>query len=187
MTKTDYEEILSLPDGIFRVKYHRLSIKSIKTLRSRWMSDVFRARREIAKLYKKIRVQKQLIEQKEAMVNKLTDENIRKFVEAERKREQQLQARANEFLRGCIGEVAFTELENKGFFSFIGLDGKQYRIKKNGELQVDGGSYWYHCCYIKNNQLPLPDVIASVFASVKHSKHFQKETQTSKTEEEVTG
>jgi len=184
--KDDYQEILSLPDGIFRVKYHRLSLKSIRSLRSRWMSDIFKARREIAKLHKQIRAKKQLITQKEAMVNKLTDENIRKFIEAEANRKQELQEKANKFLRGCIGDEAFTELQKKGSFSFIGLDGKTYRIKQNGELQVDGGSYWYHCCYIKDNQLPLPDVIAAVFASVTHSKHFQKETQRTKTKEEVT-
>lgn len=181
----DHEEILSLPDGIFRVKYYRLSVKTIRNLRSRWTSDIFKLRREIASLNRKILAKKRIIEQKEAMVNKLTEEKLHNLMEIERAKKKEIEGKANQFLRDLIGEEAFNELQTKGFFRFIGLDGKTYRLKKNGLLQVDGGKYWYECCYVKPSQLPLPDIIASVFGAVKQSERFPKETSLKKTEEEV--
>ena len=186
MTNEDHEEVLSLPEGIFRVKYYRLSVKQIKNLRSRWLSDVFKLRREIASLNKKILVKKKTIEQKEAMLNKLTKDNIQKLIGLEETKQKEINDKANEFLRGLIGDEAFKELEVNGYFKFEGLDGKTYRIKKDGTLQVDGGKYWYQCCHISPKELPLPDIIASVFNTVKRSKTFPKETTKTKTEEEVT-
>jgi len=181
----DHEEILSLPDGIFRVKYFRLSVKSLRNLRSRWTSDIFKLRREIGSLNRKILAKKRIIKQKENMVNKLTEENLQKLIEIEAMKQREIQEKSNHFLKEVIGEEAFAELQKKGFFRFVGLDGKTYRLKKNGLLQVDGGHYWYECCYIRPAQLPLPDIIASVFRSVKDSKRFPKETSPKKTEEEV--
>ena len=185
MVDVDHEEILSLPDGIFRVKYYRLAVKQIRSLRSRWTSDIFKLRREIASLNRKILAKKRIIEQKEAMINKLTEEKLHKLMEIERAKKKEIEDKANHFLRNLIGTDAFNELQTKGFFCFTGLDGKTYRLKKNGLLQVDGGHYWYECCYIKPTQLPLPDIIASVFSAVKQSKRFSKETSLKKTEEEV--
>ena len=186
MSKEDYEEILSLPDGIFRAKYHRLSVKTIRNLRSRWTSDVFKLRREIASLNRQIRAKKRIIDEKEGMLNKLTEEKLQKLIATERAKQKEIEDKSNQFLKELIGEQAFKELETKGFFCFMGLDNREYRIKKNGLLQVAQSGYWYTCCYIKPEQLPLPDIIASVFNVVKQSKRFSKETRLSKTEEEVT-
>jgi len=181
----DYEEVLSLPNGIFRVKYHKLNVQAIRSLRSRWINETFKLRREIASLNRQINAKKKMIQQKEQMVNKLTEEEISKLIQIEAENQRRIEEKANQFLRQAIGEIAFNELQEKGEFLFPALDGKTYRIKKNGELQVDGGKFWYRCCYIKPSTLPLPDIIASVFNSLKHSKRFSKETYAKKTNEEV--
>jgi len=122
---------------------------------------------------------------KETMLNELTEDRLHFLIKAEADRDRKVMEKANEFLKDVIGEESFKELQQKGFFVFTALDGKEYRIKKDGLLQVGDGQYWCNCCYIEPSSLPLPDLIASVFNTVKNSERFAKETRTTRTDEEV--
>ncbi len=54
MSEEDYEEVLDLHHGIYRVKYHRLTVKSLRSLRSRLLNTTMQTRRKIGNLYEKI-------------------------------------------------------------------------------------------------------------------------------------
>jgi len=172
----DWEEILELPDGVFRVKYHRLSVNALRRLRSRWTTDVWRLRREIGELYDKIEKKKELLKVKEKLVNAITEEKIKRLVELEEKRKREAEEKALALLRDYIGEENFGKLMKQGYFVFKGLDGKTYRIKRDGKLQELYGNYWYDCCVIKKD-LPLPDFIISVFTAAKNDPQFLWEKQ----------
>jgi len=181
----DYEEILNMPNGIFRAKYHKLSVQTIRTLRTRLTNEVFKLRRDIAHLNSQILTKKHEILQKESMINKLTEKHLGQLIKLETEQHVHIEEKANTFLLSVIGPTAFNELHEKGEFVFYGLDKRQYRIKKDGMLQVSKGKYWYNCCYLKPSQLPLPDIIASVFTTVRNSSRFPIETTDTKTNEEV--
>jgi len=172
--RKDWEEILELPDGVFRVKYHRLSASQLKRLRTRWMNDVWKLRREIGLLFDKIEEKKKLLKAKEALISAITEERIKRLEELERRMKEEAEKRALAFLENYIGEENFQKLQKQGYFTFKGLDGKTYRIKKDGTLQELYSGYWYDCCVVRQN-LPLPDFIAAVFTAAKNDPQFLRE------------
>jgi len=182
--KDDWREILELPSGIFLVKYHRLSLKALRNRRSRLQNEMFKLRREIGQHYEQIDLLRSKLQEKEDMLSKLTDKKIQYLVEIEKKRQEEAELKATEFLKEYVGEDAYESLQKEGYFQFTGLDGNQYRIKKNGELQQAQGNYWYHCCVIRK-ELPLPDFIAAVFTAARTDPSFLARSMRRRTEEEV--
>lgn len=181
----NWREVQNLGEGIFLVRYHKLSVKALKSLRSRLLGEVIRARRELAELYDKVEAKRALILEKEQMLDKLTEDKISEFIDFEKQQQKAILEKANSFLREYIGENAFQELQQKGSLVFQGLDGKTYRIKRDGELQQGGGKFWYDMCTIKPSTLPLPDIIASVFTAASKSSESLKGSRLTKTSEEV--
>lgn len=177
--ETDWEEIIEIPDkGIFQVKYHQLSLKALKNKKSRLL-------RKMAKLEREIAQSKANIIWKNRELKHIKKHNFDVFIESETKREREAIEKANIFLQQWIGKKNFESLQKNGVFSFVGKDGRRYRIKKNGQLQLDGGKYWLNCCTMKPS-LPMPDIIASTFTEARNNS-FQLfgYTVKTKTEEEV--
>jgi len=175
--KDEWKELLFLPNGAFIVKYHRLTIKALKSLRTRLLNKSFELRRDIGRLREEINRKKVELEEIESMLNKLTDDKIKEIIEREERRKREAEQKATEFLKDYIGEEAFQQLQKKGYFEFTGADGQQYRITKNGKLCRKFGNYWYYMCVIYPEDLPLPDIIASVFTTVKNDPSFSKRSQ----------
>jgi len=175
--KSDWREVLFLPNGVFLVSYHRLTVKALKGYRSRLLNESIKLRREIGRLREKIKEKKAKLEEIESMLNKLTDDKIREIIEKEEQRKREAERKATEFLREYIGEEAFEQLEKKGYFEFTGADGKQYRITKDGRLCRKFGKYWHYMCVLYPEDLPLLDIIASVFTAVKNDPTFSKSSQ----------
>lgn len=165
MTRDDFQEVLDLGEGVYRVKYHRLNIRSIRNLRSRLLGEVMKTRRELGHLRRKIEEKRGVLKEKEALLNNLSEEKIQKYIELEKQREALVVEKANVFLRDYIGIKNYEVLQKKGFFEFKGQDGKQYRIKRDATLQQASGNYWCSMCVITPKNLPLPDIIASVFTA----------------------
>jgi hypothetical protein len=182
--KTDWEEILELPEGVYRVKYHQLSLKTLRTLRSRWTSELWKLRREVGYKQDQVRELKAKIRQKEEMLTKMSEQRLQSYIESEKRKEQQAETKALAFLEEYIGTEKFEMLQTEGHFTFE-ANGKEYRIKKDGRLQEANGKYWSNCCVISKD-LPLPDFIACVFTAVHHDKQFHRDSIRSKTSEEVT-
>lgn len=186
MSKADWTEILSLGDGIYRVKYHRLTVQALKNYRSRLTSDVFEIRRKVLEQQEYIATLLASLKEKEAMLSSLTEEKIEQFIELERQRKQRVKERANAFLERYIGPENYAVLQEKGAFEFVGGDGVQYRITRYGSLQRAYGNYWYNMCVMKpNDKLPLPDIIASVFTAAAKAPDTLKNSRLTKTREEV--
>jgi len=172
--RTDWREVLFLPDGVFIVRYHKLSVKALKSLRSRLLTQDMQLRNEIGRLRRQIQEKKAKLKEIERMLNKLTDEKIKEIIERERQRKREAEEKASEFLKDYIGEEAFSKLQQKGYFEFKGADGKRYRITKDARLLDYYNGRWYHLCVIHPKDLPLPDIIASVFTVVKNDPNFRK-------------
>ena len=176
MDVDDWEEISEIPEkeGIFRVKYHRLSLRALRNLRSRLTNKVWALRREVAGLYDRIELLEREIREKEEMLKLLGEDRIRAWTEMERKRQDEAHKRSVELLKKVIGPEHFQELQTKGFFTFEGFDKKTYRVKLDGQLQVLEGEYWVAKCVIRPDVpgLPLPDFMASVFIATTQDPSF---------------
>ena len=180
----DWAEIVDLGEGIYEVKYHKLSLKALRNKRTRLTNEIFGLRRKIRGARINVEDWREQIKQKEAMLNTLTEEKLAAFQRRELQKQVEINRKANAFLESYIGTTAFQQLQEKGSFEFKGLDGATYRIKQNGQLQRADGNYWHNMCFIEPD-LPLPDIIASVFTATTQSPKFLKESQPTKTEEVV--
>ena len=170
----EWREILFLPQGVYRVDYHKLNIRSLKNHRSRLITENGKIRRKLASLRRQIEDLRVNLQKNESMLGQLTTEKLDAVLEIERERQRQAQEKANQFLKNYIGEKPFKTLQEKGEFVFIGGDGKEYRIKKDASLWQSTHGYWYKMCVIHPKDLPLPDIIASVFTTVKNDPTFSK-------------
>ena len=189
MTEHDWEEIIEIPEkeGIFRLKYHRLSLRAIRSLRGRLSGQVWDLRRQITNHYDQIAVLKRKLREKEKMLEQLGEAKIQAWVKMEEGRRREVEERALNLLQEVIGPKYFEELEEKGCFQFEGFDGETYRIKRDGTLQVQQGNYWVDKCVLRPDipDLPLPDFIASTFIGTTQDPIFLKRSLTQRHRREV--
>lgn len=182
----DRTEIIEVPgDGVFRVKYHKLSTKGIRSMRSRLQTKTWKLRQKINLKMREVDHMKGELKEKESLIDSMNEDKIRSLVAIEEKRELEIVARANIFLKTLLGPERYADLQKKGSFSFKGLDGLRYRIKRNAELQQVSGKYWSVCCKLSFKSLPLPDFIASTFVATTHDPAFLRSTSRTRTKQEV--
>ena len=189
MSENDWEEIAEIPEkeGVFRLKYHRLSLRAIRSLRGRVADQVWDLRRQITKHYDEIAVLKRKLREKEQMLEQLGEAKIEMWTKMEERKRRETEERALSLLQEIIGPKYFKELEEKGSFQFKGFDGETYRIKRDGALQVQEGNYWLSKCVLRPDipDLPLPDFIASTFIGTTQDPLFLKRSHTLKYGREV--
>ncbi|MDH5440634.1 MAG: hypothetical protein OEZ48_00260 [Candidatus Bathyarchaeota archaeon] len=187
--REDWDEIVEIPEkeGIFRLRYHRLSLRAIRNLRGRLSSQVWDLRRQITSHYDQIAFLKRELAEKEKMLEQLSDAKIKSWTKMEEGKRQESEDRALNLLQDVIGPKYFKELEDKGSFQFKGFDGETYRIKKDGTLQVQQGNYWVNKCVLRPDipDLPLPDFIASTFIGTTQDPIFLKRSLTQRHRREV--
>jgi len=185
----DWEEIVEIPEkeGIFRLRYHRLSLRAIRNLRGRLSGQVWDLRRQLTKHYDEIAVLKSKLREKEQMLEQLSEAKIEAWAKIEETKQREAEDRALNLLKEMIGPKYFKELEEKGSFQFAGFDGETYRIKRDGTLQVQQGNYWYNKCVLRPDipDLPLPDFIASTFIGTTQDPIFLKRSLTLRHRREV--
>mgnify|MGYP001066681975 FL=1 len=148
---------LSMNDrGIFSITHRKLSAKGILAKRSRLQHDIVEARERIqfwtTKLGKLSRTLRAL---NEPVVNQYLKQLEHRKAEAEKK--------AQELLRGYLGEENYKTLQSKGRLSFTAKDGLTYRVNRRGH--VFRGDR--RLCIIRPDDLPLPDFILTALVNVK--------------------
>jgi len=129
-------------------------------------------RRQIAVHQSAIDGIRERLTRNEKVINSLTEDKIKNAIAIEQRSKKIADEKATQFLKEWLGELRYGELQLKEFLEFKGLNGKIYRIKKNGDLHEKHGKYWYYKCVVKQHSLPLPDFIASVITASKYDAEF---------------
>ncbi len=145
-----------------------------------------RIRQKIQDKYVIIEDLERQLRQNQDTLNRIPQEKINQVIQQEIEFKKQVDAKATVFLKDYLGDVAYNQLLEKGFYQFTGADNKQYRVKSDGELQCANSKYWYRMCVIKPKDLPLPDIISAIHATVTNNPIFSKSSIARKTDEEVT-
>ncbi len=186
MNEESISEVVFMPDGAYRCKYYKLTIKALKNYRSRLLTNNMKLRQIIQDKYAIIEDLEKQLRQNQDTLNRLPQEKIEQVIQLDIELKKQVNAKATLFLKDYLGEEAYNQLQEKGFYCFVGADHKKYRIKSNGELQQSSGKYWLQMCVIKPKDLPLPDIISAIHATVANNPVFSKSSRATRTTEEVT-
>jgi len=110
---------------------------------------------------------KRRIQDLEKELQALNSPTVVDYVKQEMAKRKQIELKAQQILRECIGNEEFEKLLTKGYLTFKAKDGLTYKITSKGSVYRKSGSSFERLCIIKPQNLPLPDFILAVLTSIK--------------------
>lgn len=159
----EWNEIQVLPEGVFRVLYKKMSMRTIRSMHTR-------LRNNVVTLHNK---QTSLMRQHSAVTEKILNvENqlgtLRTFL-LEHDPKFQATVKAEEFLRQYLGDDAYQRFTDTGTHVFEDKEGATYKIDLDGRLHKKTGNGYTHLCIAHKPKLPLGDRIVSIITSIKEN------------------
>jgi hypothetical protein len=144
--------------GLFSVKEKKLSLRGILGKRARIQSKILEAQEKLRHWQTELDgLQRELEALNSPVVNDWIQHMEQLKLGAEKK--------AQELLRGFVGELAYQKIQKQGYVNFTAKDGLHYKINRKGH--VFRGEK--QLCIIRPSELPLPDFVVAALVNVRES------------------
>jgi hypothetical protein len=154
------KKIVINENGLFWQSQYPVSIPQIKHRRTKLQRLVEDTKLEQRQLAEKLSYY-------ERELASLKTPEIDKIIERiEREKAEALQ-RATDFLKECVGNTNFEELQQKGVLKFRAKDNMLYQIKRSGTIYRRDERQWKRLCLIRPQMLPLPDFVLAALINVR--------------------
>lgn len=162
----EFKEIQVLPEGIFRVSYQKMSMRTVRSLYSRLQTEIMTSQKEQDFLMEKAKNLTEKIKNMELQLAQLRDFRV--------EHDPKFEAifKAEKFLREFLGEERYQAFRTNRVLIFKAIDGNEYRIDWDGRLFKRVGNEYRQICIRKKSRLPLHDHIVSVITSVTEKPHL---------------
>lgn len=102
-------------------------------------------------------------------LNLLESKEVDEYIEYEKDQQELAQKKADNLLRGYIGDEAYKTLKSGKCIIFNDKDGVEYIITPEGVVGRKSGKSYRKLCVIKPKNIPLSDKIISILTSVKEN------------------
>jgi len=154
------KKIVLNENGLFWQSQYPVSIPQIKNRRTklvRLIEDEKLAQRKLAERLSYY--EKELASLSTPEINQMIERLEREKAEAIKK--------AEDFLKECLGNANYAELQENKKLVFKAKDGLTYRVNARGMVFRRDNKEWRRICLIKPQHLPLPDFVLAALINVR--------------------
>jgi len=156
MMEDEFVEIQILPEGVYKVHYKKMSMRTARSMHTRLRSRLWQLHREQENLAKKQRLLNRKIEEVERQLN-----TLRRFL-IENDPKYGPEIKGEEVLRKYLGEEAYSKFLKDFEIEFESKNGCKYKIDYAGNLYKKVAGAWRYVCISHSPKLPLGDRIVAI-------------------------
>lgn len=155
--------------GMFETETYKLTPHGVTMRRNRIQKRILSLRRKVQDKEVEIHEMQAEIEQEEKNLQLLNGPLIEAYLAKEKAAQEEIQRKAQDILKECIGEELYGKLQENKKIMFTAKDGMTYKIEDNGKVCRRVEKEWKQLCIIRPGNLPLPDFLLAMFVNLREN------------------
>lgn len=155
--------------GVYEQETYKLTPYGVTVRRNRIQNRILSLRGKVQDKEIEIQNLKAEIEQEEKSLQLLNGPLIEAYLVKEKVAQEEIQRKAQDVLKECIGEELYGKLQENKKIMFTAKDGMTYKIENNGKVYRKVEKEWKLLCIIRPGNLPLPDFLLAMFVNLREN------------------